>query len=78
MAITQLSERHETRKSRNVGLGFCLGGFVVMVLVLSMIKIAVEIPAQRAAQAEQRALEAQSSSGKFTPAPRIPPKEEVR
>ena len=77
MAITKLSDVHGRRKSRNVGLGLTLGGFVLLVLILSMVKIAVELPAQRAAAEAAKAEAPASSSGKFEPAEVIAPKEEV-
>ncbi|WP_417248199.1 hypothetical protein [Celeribacter sp.] len=39
MAITKLHEMHKRRRSRNVGLGAVLAGFVVLVMVLTMVKL---------------------------------------
>ncbi len=39
-------ELHERRKSRNVGLGLTLAGFVVVVLALTMVKVTRGDPMQ--------------------------------
>jgi hypothetical protein len=39
-------ELHERRKSRNVGLGLTLAGFVVVILALTMVKVTRGDPMQ--------------------------------
>ncbi|QFT59132.1 hypothetical protein FIU94_09875 [Sulfitobacter sp. THAF37] len=39
MAIRAEHEIHGRRKGRNVGVGLMLGGFVVLVMVLTFVKI---------------------------------------
>lgn len=39
MAIRAEHEIHSRRKGRNVGVGLMLGGFVVLVMVLTFVKI---------------------------------------
>lgn len=46
MAITKLHEMHNRRKSRNVGVGIVLAVFVVLVLGLTISKVAVLDPAR--------------------------------
>jgi len=40
MAIRQEHELHKRRFGRNLGLGLVLGGFVVLLIALTMVKIA--------------------------------------
>ena len=39
MAIRKDHEIHNRRRGRNVGVGLMLGGFVVLVMVLTFVKI---------------------------------------
>ncbi|MBT8153094.1 cytochrome C oxidase assembly protein [Epibacterium ulvae] len=39
MALNKEHELHSRRKGRNIGLGLVLGGFVVLVLALTMVKV---------------------------------------
>lgn len=39
MSIRAEHEIHNRRKGRNVGVGFMLGGFVILVMVLTFVKI---------------------------------------
>lgn len=44
--IRATHELHERRKSRNVGLGLTLAGFVVVILALTMVKVTRGDPMQ--------------------------------
>ncbi len=44
--IRATHEIHERRKSRNVGLGLTLAGFVVVILALTMVKVTRGDPMQ--------------------------------
>ncbi|GAA3869038.1 cytochrome C oxidase assembly protein [Celeribacter arenosi] len=46
MAITKLHEVHKRRRSRNVGLGFALALFVVLLMGLTIAKVTVLDPAR--------------------------------
>jgi len=39
MSLRQEHEIHTRRKGRNVGVGLMLGGFVILVMVLTYVKI---------------------------------------
>ncbi len=39
MALHKEHELHRRRRGRNVGLGLVLGGFVILVLSLTMVKV---------------------------------------
>ncbi|GAB5433715.1 MAG: hypothetical protein EpisKO_30850 [Epibacterium sp.] len=39
MSLRKEHEIHNRRKGRNVGVGLLLGGFVVLVLALTMVKV---------------------------------------
>ncbi|MDE4134030.1 cytochrome C oxidase assembly protein [Phaeobacter sp. QD34_3] len=57
MAIRKEHDLHKRRLGRNMGVGLLLGGFVVLVLALTMVKVTskgFKFPqAQTAPQAEQ-------------------------
>ncbi|WP_417241651.1 hypothetical protein [Celeribacter sp.] len=42
MAIAHIHKVHESRKSRNVGLGLVLGLFVVLVMGLTVVKLTAQ------------------------------------
>ncbi|WP_439103911.1 hypothetical protein [Celeribacter marinus] len=42
MAIAKLHKVHNSRKSRNVGLGLVLGLFVVLVMSLTVVKLTAQ------------------------------------
>ena len=44
--IRATHELHDRRKSRNVGLGLTLAGFVVVILALTMVKVTRGDPMQ--------------------------------